>query len=471
VEDDLHGVGRDDRRPASRARDSQRDQPVALALPLVGGELVHVPGGQCPRVVAAAGGAERQEGAQFQPGPPGVVERPAAARAARRAEDAGEVVPGQVAQPPLGDPGQVDPAGPVVQPPPEVPGEDVAVVPGLLRPQVEAPDSVRDRGRDAGPCRAGGLAQAGVVRGQVGQGAQCLAAAVVRQPLQYRQFPPPVLAPGVPGHAPLDLGPGQRVQAPQVDLPRPHYRRGRRAPAAERRLVGVPDRDGQPAVLVAHAPRGRQDGASRAALPAVAPVVAVAQAQRGVRGLRADPDAAAAVAGSRVLAGQPPAEVRIVPVEDPVVIPAELVVMTQPEALVAGRAVRADPARLLFERLAGTDRRGRLEEGGPRPAAVAVLAPHDLVSAAQVTAAHDGPLAVRGQAVPPEDRVPGRDLDDVAAEQRVERRRADQRGHDLQPVPPLAGTRLRQQREGHRPSPQTARRAASNAGSCTSTCP
>jgi hypothetical protein len=421
--------------------------------------------------MAAAGSAELQEGAQFQPGPPRVVERPAAARAARRAEDAGEVVPGQVAQPPLGDPGQVDPAGPVVQLPPEVPGEDVAVFPGLPRRQVEAPDRVRDRPRDAGACLAGRLAQAGVVRGQVGQGTQCLVAAVVRQPLQHRQLPPPVLAPGMPGHAPLDLGPGQRVQAPQVDLPRPHHRHGRRAPPAERRLVGVLDRDGQSAVLIAHAPRRRQDSAARAALPAIAPPVAVTQAQRGIRRLRADPDTAAAVAGNRVLAGQPSAEARIVPVAVPVVIPAELMVMTQPEGLLAGRAVRADPARLLLQPLAGADRRSRLEEAGPRPAAVAVLPPHDLVSAAQVTASRDGPLAVRGQAVPPVDRMPGRDLDDVAAEQRVERRRADQRGHDLQPVPSLAGVRLRQQGEGHRPSPQTVRRAASNAGLCTSTWP
>ena len=34
-----------------------------------------------------------------------------------------------------------------------------------------------------------------------------------------------------------------------------------------------------------------------------------------------------------------------------------------------------------------------------------------------------------------------------------------------------SGIRLRQQRERHRPSPQTVRSAASNAGSCTSTCP
>ena len=59
-----------------------------------------------------------------------------------------------------------------------------------------------------------------------------------------------------------------------------------------------------------------------------------------------------------------------------------------------------------------------------------------------------------------------RDLDDVGAQQRVERRGADQRGEDLQLVPAGADVLLRQQgQRSHFGSPQTVRRAASKAGS------
>ncbi len=81
VEDGLPGVRGHDRRLAVNALGSQRGQPVELALPLVGGELVHVPGREGPRVVAPAGSACLQEGAQLESGPAGVVEGAAGARA------------------------------------------------------------------------------------------------------------------------------------------------------------------------------------------------------------------------------------------------------------------------------------------------------------------------------------------------------------------------------------------------------
>jgi hypothetical protein len=77
----------------------------------------------------------------------------------------------------------------------------------------------------------------------------------------------------MPAHAPLDLGPQQRVQAPEIDLVGPQHCCGRRAPAAEGRLVGVLDGDGLAGALVAIAPLDWEDGASRAAVPLVARVV------------------------------------------------------------------------------------------------------------------------------------------------------------------------------------------------------
>ena len=123
---------------------------------------------------------------------------------------------------------------------------------------------------DAGALPAGRLAQAGITGVQVGEGAQAAGAAVVREALDRGQLPLPVLPPGVPAHAPLDLGPQQRVQAPEVDLVGPQHRRGRRAPPAEGRLVGVLDGDGPACALVAVAPLAGQGGTSRTALPLVA---------------------------------------------------------------------------------------------------------------------------------------------------------------------------------------------------------
>ena len=85
----------------------QRDEAVPLTLPLVGDELVHVLGRQSPRVVAAGGSMEFQEGAQLQTGSAHVVEGASTARAARRTQDRHQVVPDQIAQPSLGDTGEV----------------------------------------------------------------------------------------------------------------------------------------------------------------------------------------------------------------------------------------------------------------------------------------------------------------------------------------------------------------------------
>ena len=130
------------------------------------------------------------------------------------------MVPDQVAQPPLGDPVQVDAAAAVVEFPAEVLGEDVAGLPGLRRRDVEGMQAAGDGGGNEGALPAGRLAQAGIAGGQVGEGAQAAVAAVVGKALDRGQFPLPVLPPGMPAHAPLDLGPQQRVQAPEIDLVR-----------------------------------------------------------------------------------------------------------------------------------------------------------------------------------------------------------------------------------------------------------
>jgi hypothetical protein len=85
--------------------------------------------------------------------------------------------------------------------------------------------------------------------------------------------------------------------------------------------------------------------------------------------------------------------------------------------------------------------RGGEERGHAFPAGLR-LRPLLAVDVAHVEAALAGPLAASHQAHPPEDRVPGRDTDHLGAEQRVERRAVDQRGQQLQPVPPGPGAML-----------------------------
>ena len=239
-------------------------------------------------------------------------------------------------------------------------GQNVASLAGLFGRDVKRVQAAGDGGGDAGSLPPGRRAQTRVSGVQVGQGAQPAGAGVVGDALDRCQFPLPVLASSVPAHAPLDLGPQQWVQAPQVDLVGPQHRRGRRAPTAEDRLFGVLDGDGPAGPLVAVPPLAGQGGASRAAFPLVAGVVPRAQAQRRERLLGADVDEAAPVAGARFLPGQPLIEVDGGAVPGTVVIPAELVVMTQSQRQVTGRPVRANPARLLLHSLARPEGLGRL---------------------------------------------------------------------------------------------------------------
>lgn len=138
----------------------------------------------------------------------------------------------------------------------------------------------------------------------------------------------------------------------------------------------------------------------------------------------------------------------------------------------AGGPVGTDPAGTFLDLVAGSVGCRRAQELRPRRPGVALPTPEFLVRRAQISVAHRRSPAVGDQAVPAEDRVIGRDRDDVGAEHRIERRRVDQRGEDLQSVPARARIRLRQSgRDAHLAPPQTVRRAASKAGSWTSTCP
>ena len=307
---------------------------------------------------------------------------------------------------------------------------------------------------------------------KLGQRPGAAGAAGIDQGLHPAGIPPGVPFPlGVGEHAPADLGGGQRRQPGQDDLARPRHRRLGGAPGAELLLISECDRDRQAPDLIAAGPGPRQRRAARPALRLVPGLVARAQAQRRGRQVRADGHPAAAVPVQRDLPGQPLLEAGL-----PLAlaaIPAHVVPVTQPPACMCCRPARADPARHLLhphrraQRLRGGQERGHALPAGLRSPPLLVM------DVAHLQAALAGPLAASHQARPPENRVTGRDADHLAAEQRVERRAADQPGQQLQPVPPGPGTILlpvkRQQRVGsHRCSPHTRRSAASNAGSCTS---
>src|SRR6266545_4035001 len=136
------------------------------------------------------------------------------------------------------------------------------------------------------------------------------------------------------------------MQATEVDLPGPQQRRRPRAPSTEGPFVCVADGDGLAAALEAVAPLHGQRRPARAAVGAVAPLVAVAQPQRRACQLRADLDAAAAVAWEGLLLGEPGVEAGL-QIVGSAPIPAGLVVVEQLQGHVAGRPLRADPTALL----------------------------------------------------------------------------------------------------------------------------
>ena len=269
VEGDGPGGRGDDRRRAVLPPHRQRRQPLAFAVPLVGGEPLDVRGGQLRGVVAAAGRVDGQERAQLGGRAAEGVEGAAGARAVRGAQQVGQVVPQQVAQPPLGDAGQVEVAAPFGEPHPEVVGLDEARVPAGFRGEVGQPQVVQHlpghHGRERG---AGGKVKLGQRPGAAGP-------AGIDQGLHPAGIPPGVPFPlGVGEQAPADLRGRQRRQPGQDDLARPRHRRLGGAPGAELLLVAAGDRDRQAPGLIVAGPGPRQCHAARPAMHLVPGLVA-----------------------------------------------------------------------------------------------------------------------------------------------------------------------------------------------------
>ena len=291
-------------------------------------------------------------------------------------------------------------------------------------------------------------------------------AAVVRQALQRGQLPPPVLPPGVPGHAPLDLGPQERVQAAEVDLRRPHHRRGRRAPPAESRRRrtqrarrGRRARSGCPTEMAGPPRRGFPVTGCAPRAGGTAPAARTPSQGRRGRGSGRSRQ----LAPGRPATGRSRCRHRAGPGSD--------TSGTDGNDTAAGPGGRPDGPGISGTAVPLPPRQDR---PAPRPAGSQPASRPRRGASATAFRGHgtgrrapSWPLAVPRQAVPPVNGMAGRDLDDVRAEQRIGRRRADQRGQDLQPVPARAGAVLPEGHHGHLASPQAVRRAASKAGSCT----
>ena len=156
---------------------SRRAWPAeAFAVAQIRDEAVNVLAAQYGRVVAAAGCLGLQKRGQFGASAAHEVHRLGAARAGGRAQHIGDVIPQEVAQPPLGDAGQVDVAGAVREAHPEVLGLDVAGVPGVGGSEVDLPQGLLhllDHALVVGAAEAR--------RVQAGQGRHVAALALVRE--------------------------------------------------------------------------------------------------------------------------------------------------------------------------------------------------------------------------------------------------------------------------------------------------
>ena len=283
---------------------------------------------------------------------------------------------------------------------------------------------------------------------------------------------------------PLDLRPQQRRQPMQIYLSWPAGCGRLRAPCPELLPVPIADTDCKVAALEPVPPGRGQQRTPRPALTSVALLVPVAQTQRRIGQVGADGHPAGAVAGELLLFGEPALEARALARGAGVALPPKTVPLAQPRQQVRRGPLRTHPA----DGLPGPH--GRIQpsrvrhERGLADAVRSCCTPLPAVLIAHIPAADAGPLAALNGAAPPVDRMITREPDQPGAIQRVERRGADQGGHQLQPVPhhPViiaiaivvtgaADDRQRQQLAGgHRCSPHTLRSAASNAGSCTSTC-
>jgi len=115
-----------------------------MALPVlkVDDEALHVLLAQQRGIVAAAGCVDLQEGAQLEAGPAQVVSGPLAAGPLGGAQHGRQMVPEEIAQPALGDAGQVEVTESLREADPEVLGFDEAGVAGRCGRVVDQPQRV-----------------------------------------------------------------------------------------------------------------------------------------------------------------------------------------------------------------------------------------------------------------------------------------------------------------------------------------
>ncbi|WOX26369.1 hypothetical protein [Streptomyces solicathayae] len=230
---------------------AQGRQAVAGAVALVGDEPFGVLTAQRGGVVAGGGGVGLEEDAQFDGGAAHLVEGASSAGALRGPEPFGKVVPEQVAQPALGDGGDVEVALGVLEAPSEVIGLQEAGVLGVRGTVVDAAQAVPGLSDDLADLGvhllAGQVFVAFVV--QVHQGRDAALPAVSDE-VPYAVGGPlgTLCGLGMGMQAPLDFGSHQWGQGVEVDQSwlRDRLRSG--APGTKCLLVAVGHRE-RPAVL------------------------------------------------------------------------------------------------------------------------------------------------------------------------------------------------------------------------------
>ena len=238
--------------------------------------------------------------------------------------------------------------------------------------------------------------------------------------------------------APLDLRAHQWPQTPQVDLPGPEGCGRGGAPPTKRRLVGVVDRDRPAELFVAVPPRRRQLCAAGPFIAVVAAVMPGAQTERRVGEVGTDRHPTAAVAGQGQLLAQPGGQVRDVAVGSLVVLPSAQMPLAQPQLGMRNRSLRTHPAGHLLGPHVALQTGCGGEKRGLAHAALTFARKLLQMLRAQIRSARARSLTTADHTLPAIDRVLARDLDHIRAEDRIERRTGNQRGENLQPVPPHA---------------------------------
>ena len=129
-------------------------------MALIGDEPSHVFAVQHGGVVPTTGRVDLQKRTELGCCPPNPVEDSAGAWAPGRSHQPGQVIPHQVTQPALRDAGQIEMAGALIEPHPEVVGLDEPLVLRLRRGVVDQPQFVQDLLRDrTGEVRGSALAE------------------------------------------------------------------------------------------------------------------------------------------------------------------------------------------------------------------------------------------------------------------------------------------------------------------------